>query len=62
MAAITTREVAGTGATVLGAPLTNAQVDNNFIAINTELVDQAANTYSKLQADGQALAFAIALG
>jgi len=37
MAAITTRETAGTGATVAGVALTNAQIDNNFININTEL-------------------------
>ena len=41
MAAITTRETAGTGATVAGVPLTNAQLDNNFISINTELVLKA---------------------
>jgi hypothetical protein len=37
MAAITTRITAGTGATVKSAPLTNAEVDNNFIALNTDL-------------------------
>jgi hypothetical protein len=37
MAAITTRQTAGTGATVKNAPLTNAEVDNNFIALNTDL-------------------------
>ena len=31
---ITTRQTAGTGATVKGAPLTNTEVDNNFIALN----------------------------
>lgn len=34
MASITTRATSGTGATVKGAPLTNAEIDNNFIAIN----------------------------
>jgi hypothetical protein len=37
MAAITTRITAGTGATVKNAPLTNTEVDNNFIALNTDL-------------------------
>ena len=37
MAAITTRITAGTGATVKNAPLTNAEVDNNFIGLNTDL-------------------------
>ena len=38
MAAITTRQTAGTGATVAGVPLTNAQIDQNFINLNSELV------------------------
>lgn len=38
MANIITRETAGTGATVNGAPLSNAQVDNNFININNEVI------------------------
>lgn len=37
MAAITTRQTAGTGATVAGVPLTNTQLDTNFININTDL-------------------------
>lgn len=32
--AITTRQTAGTGATVAGVPLTNTQVDTNFINLN----------------------------
>ena len=32
--AITTRQTAGTGATVKGSPLTNAEVDTNFINLN----------------------------
>ena len=44
MAAITTRQTAGTGATVAGVPLTNAQLDANFINLNTAVVDAAANT------------------
>jgi len=39
--ALTTRETAGAGATVKDAPLTNAEVDNNFISI----------TNNKLEAD-----------
>lgn len=42
MASIVTRETAGGGATVNNAPLTNAQLDQNFININLEL----ANTVS----------------
>lgn len=37
MAQITTRQTAGTGATVAGVPLTNAQIDQNFINLNTDL-------------------------
>jgi hypothetical protein len=46
MAAITTRQTAGTGATVAGVPLTNTQVDTNFININTELVAAVSTTGS----------------
>lgn len=38
MASITTRETTGTGATVAGVPLTNQQLDNNFINLNSELI------------------------
>jgi hypothetical protein len=34
MASITTRATTGTGATVKGAPLTNAEIDGNFISLN----------------------------
>lgn len=44
MAAITTRQTAGTGATVAGVPLTNAQLDTNFINLNDAVVDAATNT------------------
>ena len=44
MAAITTRQTAGTGATVAGVPLTNAQLDTNFINLNTDVVSAIANT------------------
>lgn len=35
---ITTRQTAGTGATVKGAPLTNAEVDANFLNLNTAVL------------------------
>jgi len=38
MANITTRETAGAGATVYGAPLPNNVIDTNFININTEVI------------------------
>ena len=34
MASITTRATAGGGATVKGSPLTNAEIDTNFINLN----------------------------
>jgi hypothetical protein len=37
MAAITTRETSGGGATVKNSPLTNAELDTNFININVDL-------------------------
>lgn len=40
MTAITTREVAASGATVKGSPLSNAEVDNNFIALNAGKVEK----------------------
>lgn len=46
MAAITTRETAGTGATVNTGPLSNTQLDNNFININTELGEKLTATNS----------------
>jgi hypothetical protein len=46
MAAITTRQTAGTGATVAGVPLTNTQLDTNFINLNTELVSAASTSGS----------------
>lgn len=36
---ITTRETSGTGASNKGSPLTNAELDNNFININDSLVE-----------------------
>lgn len=61
----------------LNRPLTNAEVDGNFSALNTGKADKAANlsdlasasdartnlsVYSKLEADANAMAIAIALG
>lgn len=44
MSSITTRVNSGTGATVKGAPLTNSEIDNNFIALNTDKVETADTT------------------
>lgn len=52
MASITTRVTAGTGATVKNAPLTNAEIDNNFININSAKQETAdcvsTNTANKV--------------
>ena len=37
--ALTTRVTTGTGATVKGSPLTNAEIDNNFISLNDNKVE-----------------------
>jgi hypothetical protein len=37
MANLSTREIGGVNCTVIGAPLTNAQIDNNFIALNVDI-------------------------
>lgn len=39
MASITTRVNSGTGATVKGAPLTNSEIDNNFINLNADKLE-----------------------
>ena len=46
MSSITTRATAGTGATVKGAPLTNAEIDTNFININTDKLEITDTTSS----------------
>lgn len=46
MANITTRQTAGTGATVNNAPLTNTQLDTNFINLNTELVTHKYHSFT----------------
>lgn len=43
MAAITTRQTAGIGATVAGVPLTNTQLDQNFIRLNEGISNARAN-------------------
>lgn len=40
---ITTRETAGGGATVKNAPLTNEEVDNNFISLSENKLELSAN-------------------
>lgn len=39
MSSITTRVNSGTGATVKGAPLTNSEIDNNFINLNVDKLE-----------------------
>ena len=51
MATIVTRETAGTGATVKGSPLTNAEIDQNFINLNTELANASALTSGTVSGD-----------
>ena len=52
MASITTRVTTGTGATVKNAPLTNAEIDNNFINLNSAKQETAdcvsTNTANKV--------------
>jgi len=43
MTSITTRETAGGGATVKGAPLTNSEIDSNFISITTSKLEASQN-------------------
>ena len=43
MAQITTRQTSGTGATVKGTPLSNAELDNNFINLNNAVRITRAN-------------------
>jgi len=43
MTSITTRETTGGGATVKGTPLTNAEIDNNFISITTSKLEASQN-------------------
>jgi hypothetical protein len=52
MSSITTRVTSGTGASVKNAPLSNAEIDNNFININTDKLEitdtTSANTADKV--------------
>jgi uncharacterized GH25 family protein len=74
MSTIVTRE---TGGTAKGSPLTNAEVDTNFINLNTDKMEKSSNlsdlsnaatartnlsVYSTTETDSQAIAMAIALG
>jgi hypothetical protein len=74
MSTIVTRQ---TGATAKGSPLTNAEVDNNFINLNADKMEKSNNlsdlsnaatartnldVYSTTEASNQAIAMAIALG
>ena len=50
MSSITTRVTAGSGATVKNAPLTNAEIDNNFINLNVDKAELASTqTFTKSQ-------------
>jgi hypothetical protein len=57
LAEIVTRTV---GPTAKGSPLTNVEVDNNFININDQLEEVAASVQPT--AEEMAIVFAIALG
>lgn len=74
---VTTRETTAAGATNKGAPLSNAEMDANFVNLNKGKLDVANNladlgdastarsnlgVYSATQTDSQAIAMAIALG
>lgn len=51
MASITTRQTAGSGATVKNSPLTNTEIDTNFINLNTnkvEITDAVSTNTSNL--------------
>lgn len=41
--ALTTRSTSGTGATVKGTPLTNAEIDNNFLSLNDNKLEKGSN-------------------
>ena len=41
--ALTTRVTSGTGATVKNAPLTNAEVDGNFLSLNDNKLEASSN-------------------
>ena len=51
---LTTRETAGTGATVKGSPLTSAEVDNNFLSLNDNK-SEIATTTEKTSATGASI-------
>lgn len=41
--ALTTRETSGTGATVKGSPLTNVEIDSNFLSLNDNKLEISNN-------------------
>lgn len=43
MTTLTTRDTAGAGATVKGSPLTNAEVDQNFLNLNSDKLEKSNN-------------------
>ena len=51
MSSITTRVTSGGGATVKNAPLTNAEIDNNFINLNVDKVEKTSNLSDLSNAD-----------
>lgn len=74
MSTIVTRQE---GATAKGAPLTNSEMDNNLINLNTDKMEKSSDlgdvsnvanartnlgVYSTSEVDSQAIAMAIALG
>jgi hypothetical protein len=74
MSTIVTRQ---TGDTAKNAPLTNGEMDSNFINLNTDKMEKTSNlndlsnkasartnldVYSKTEASSEAIAMAIALG
>ena len=48
MSALTTRVTSGTGATVKNAPLTNTEIDTNFINLNTDKQETADCTSTNI--------------
>lgn len=77
MSTIKTRQTTATGVTNKGAPLSNAELDANFVNLNTDKMEKASNlgdlsnkstarsnldVLSSAQTTNEAIAMAIALG